>query len=72
MPSKGTPQVTVRIATELMDRVQRQLDSLHIYSPKGDWTVVEFLRRAVEEKLAKMRRSARTRKRCNQEGRQNP
>lgn len=57
MPSAGTPRTTVRIATELMERVQAQIDSLLVHSPRGDWTVGEFIRVAIEEKLAKMSRS---------------
>lgn len=57
MSSKGTPRTTVRIATALLDQVQRQLDSLHAHSPRDDWTVGEFIRVAILEKLAKMQRS---------------
>lgn len=54
---KGTPRTTVRIATELMRRVGAQIASLMVHSPKGDWTTGEFIRVAIEEKLAKMIRS---------------
>lgn len=57
MSSKGTPRTTVRIATELMARVEAQIASLLIHSPRGDWTTGEFIRVAIEEKLAKMIRS---------------
>lgn len=57
MSSAGTPRSTVRIPTELMERIQTQIDSLLVHSPKGDWTVGEFIRVACEEKLKKMARS---------------
>lgn len=62
MSYKGTPITTVRIATELMQRIEAQIESLRLHSPRGDWSVTEFIRKALEEKLAKMRRS-RTKKR---------
>jgi hypothetical protein len=61
MPSKGTPVTTVRIGKELMERIEAQIASLVIHSPRGDWTVGEFIRVAIEEKLRKMRRSRRRR-----------
>ncbi len=57
MSSAGTPRYTVRIDDELMMWVQAQLASLGLHSPRGDWDVSEFIRTAVAEKLAKMKRS---------------
>lgn len=66
--SAGTPRTTVRIATELMERVERQLESLRIWSPKGDWSVGEFIRVAIEDKLKKYVRSRRRAPRHPDEG----
>lgn len=61
--SRGTPQTTVRLAKGIMDKLERQLESLKLYSPRGDWNIAEFLRAAVDEKLKKMARSRKRHKR---------
>lgn len=62
MSSAGTPRYTVRIEDELMLWVHAQLASLSVHSPRGDWDVSEFIRTALQEKLAKMKRSREKRR----------
>jgi len=66
--SAGSKQVAVRFPEMLLDQVQAELlKSQH--TRRGEpWTMGEFVRVAVEEKLAKMRRGRAPRRREPRDG----
>jgi hypothetical protein len=51
----------VRIALDIQQRVQRQIDSRNYWTQREPWTFSDFVRVALEDKLAKMARSRRRR-----------
>jgi hypothetical protein len=61
--SNGTRVYTVRLQDDLMERVQETMQRRDLYSADSPWTLSDFLRVCVEEKLAKMERSRRSKKR---------
>lgn len=61
--SKGTPRCTLRIAPELMGRMESQIASRNWWSRGEAWSVSDFVRIACEEKLDKMKRSRQRRPR---------
>lgn len=63
--SKGSRVVPVRFEEELLDAVAAMIASSNERRQGEPWTTSEFVRAAVREKLAKMKRSAgwRARKR---------
>ena len=61
MPSKGNPIVPVRFPRPLLEAVVAQVERLNSTSPAAPPDLSEFVRRAVEEKLAHYARSRRRR-----------
>jgi len=55
--SKGTPRYTFRLPEDLMQAVELQILSRNACSPREEWDTSEFVRVALREKLAKMKRS---------------
>lgn len=76
MPSKGNPVLHTRVSPDLLAEIEAQLASLRAYGRKPhrdlfgkkfdvDWDIARFVRQAIKEKLAKMKRSrARRRSRA--------
>ena len=58
MSSKGTKRYTFRLPPDLMARVAGQRDSLRWRSPRPPADLTDVVRRALEDWLAKYRRSA--------------
>lgn len=61
--SKGSPIVPVRFPEELLARINDQIAMTAMYSFDPKAAFGEWIRRAAEEKLAKMLRSRRPRRR---------
>jgi hypothetical protein len=61
--SRGTRIYAVRLSPDLMDRVELQIASRNIWTKETEWTLSDFIRVALEEKLAKMARCRRVRPR---------
>jgi Arc/MetJ-type ribon-helix-helix transcriptional regulator len=61
--SKGTPMTHVRLDLDLVDQIQSSVGRLRTWSPLRYWTLSEWIRQACQEKLSKMERSRRPRRR---------
>lgn len=57
--SKGSPMVPIRIPAELFQRIEAQIALTNVFARDEEYTVSSWLRKAAEEKLAKMIRSRR-------------
>jgi hypothetical protein len=62
MPSKGSPIVSCRISQVLLQRVKEQLEMSAIWRRAEPWTLATFVEAAIREKLHKMKRSRRPRR----------
>lgn len=58
MASRGSPVVTVRIPAELLELVDEIIARSADTRKDGPWTRSSFIVKAIEEKIAKMARSA--------------
>lgn len=63
MPTKGSPIIQVRIPAELLAEIDAQIASLRCWSPRRRWHRSALVVAAIREKLQKMARSRRTRRR---------
>lgn len=61
--SKGTPIHPIRLSVDLLNRILRQMKMTEFWSREAQLTLSDWIRRACEEKLAKMARSRRPRRR---------
>jgi len=61
MPSKGSKIVPVRIPQEMLDEMQEMIASRNFNAPGEPWDVAKFIRKAVAEKIAHMKRSRKGR-----------
>lgn len=59
--SKGSPYVPLRIPVELYERILAQMELTNLFVRDEEYNVSSWLRKAAEEKLAKMARSRRPR-----------
>lgn len=59
--AKGTPVVPVRISDEMMMEVEEAIRSRNAVAFDAPWTVSDFIRKAIREKLSHMERSRRSR-----------
>jgi len=59
--AKGTPVVPVRISDEVMLRVEQAIRSRNARAFDEPWTVSDFIRKAIKDKLDHMERSRRSR-----------
>lgn len=62
--SKGTPKHFVRFSDELLKLVWETIHRRNEWSDQEPWTLSDFLRVAINEKIAKMARSRRRRGGC--------
>lgn len=62
MSSKGTPRYTFRLPDELLAEIELKLSTLRVFSRSRRWTLSEFIRVACVERLKKMERSNRPRR----------
>jgi len=60
--SNGTRVYTVRLSDELMEQVQETMARRDHYAFESPWSLSDFIRIAVQEKLSKMERSRRSKK----------
>ena len=60
--SKGSPVTPLRIPQDLLDLVRIQIDQSECYRRGEPWTLSSFIRAAILEKLAKMKRSRKPRR----------
>jgi len=63
--AKGTPVVPVRISDAKMLEVEAAIRGRNNYAFDTPWTVSDFIRKAIDEKLAHMARSRRSRGRAS-------
>lgn len=63
MPSKGTPRRTFRFADQFWTTVEEAVDRRNFWTQREPWTLSDFVRIAIAEKLAKMKRCRRRRPR---------
>jgi len=68
MPSKGSQIVPVRFEAELLSLMKRTIEQRNAVSPNEPWTMSDFIRAAVQEKLAHMERSRKRPKRPHPTG----
>jgi hypothetical protein len=66
MSSKGTQVYGVRLPMSLCCEVQSAIARRNSVSPAAPWTLSDFVRTALAEKLQKMRRSRRPHRRRGQ------
>jgi hypothetical protein len=67
--SKGTRIVTLRVPDELRRACEAQIDMSEPWRAGEPWTLGEFIRVAIKEKLAKMARCRRRyRRKARKEG----
>ena len=57
MPTAGTSKVVVRIPPDLLEEMQLTIATRNVYTREEPWSVSDFIRVAICEKIAKMRRS---------------
>lgn len=55
--SLGNPKILVRLPTEELDALRESIESANAHRSGEPWTMSEFVRVAIREKLAKMERS---------------
>ena len=63
MSSKGSPIVAIRFPEELKDRIETQIEMTEAWLSSPEIAFGQWVRKACEEKLAKMSRSRRARTR---------
>lgn len=63
--SRGTRKAVVRIATDLLQEIQETIGRRNQWVGRYPWTLSDFLRIALREKIEKMRRSRGDRVRCH-------
>jgi Arc/MetJ-type ribon-helix-helix transcriptional regulator len=63
MPSAGTPVLPVRLHNDVKSEIERAVRRRNFHSWEEKWTVSDFIRIAIREKLAKMERCRKQRKR---------
>lgn len=61
--SKGSPYVPIRIPADLLDKIKEQIAMTNRFIADEEYVLSSWLRKAAEEKLAKMVRSRRRRPR---------
>ena len=59
--SMGTPIVTLRVTEDMQERIEEALASRNARTSDTPWTVSDFIRHAVEERLDHIRRGRRPR-----------
>lgn len=60
--SKGSTIVPVRIPSDLLRQVEETYLGRNLFAPKNPWTLSDFVRVALKEKIAKMQRSRKKRR----------
>lgn len=65
--SKGTPLIAVRIHPQLYAEMEATIERANLYRIEEAYDVSSFVRTAIREKIAHMKRSRRTRKRPRKE-----
>lgn len=63
MPSKGNPVLKLRVDRDLLREIQLAIALRNMWTLGVEWDMSEFLRTAIREKLDKMARSRRKRRR---------
>lgn len=63
MPSAGTPVLPVRLHNDVKSEIERAVRRRNFHSWQERWTVSDFIRIAIREKLAKMERCRKPRAR---------
>lgn len=63
MASKGNPIVSARIPADLLDEVAELIERRNEWTHNEPWTLTGFIVDAIREKVAKMERSRRARRR---------
>ena len=61
--SKGTPRVVIRLADQVVQEIELAIARRNLWSREVPWTLSDFLRVAIAEKLQKMARCRRPRRR---------
>jgi hypothetical protein len=60
---KGTPKIVFRLDVETAELMRQTLERRNMWTRDEEWTVSDFIRVAVREKCAKMRRCRACRRR---------
>jgi hypothetical protein len=55
--SKGSPRVTVRVPEVLLEEIRKEMASQEAHSANSPEDVTAFILRAIEQRIAKRRRS---------------
>lgn len=59
--SKGTPHTALRLSAEVLDLADVTIRRRNLNSKRPPWSLTEFIRVAIQEKVKKMERSRRPR-----------
>lgn len=57
--SIGNPKIIVRLEQDLIDLIEQTMERRNKYTSRGPWTLSDFVRQAIREKIDHMRRARR-------------